>query len=206
MGTDCALVMKESIDVHLANIASALRSNYLALFTGFLLVVAALYLSSLIASVAISTVRSYYALLPESGVSGKTTRKAKNSSVAGDHDDDNVYPDEATAAAGLASNLQDSDNSRIRAKIDMLKAKYATYNTASKEYADSHSTYEPNLMDEQILSRANDDFLPPLGAGARDGSAWSSVFTQRSFAPTPSDADVQTAGVQSTTLKPITSA
>lgn len=197
MAADCALVVKENVDVHLNNIVVALRSNYLALFTGVLLVVAALYLSCLIASVAIGSVRSYYALLP-----GTKTPRAhagrKRIGGAGVGDDDTVYPDEEAAAAGAASNLHDSDNSRIRAKIALLKSKYAAYNTASAEYAKTHSTYEPNLMDEQILSRAHDDFVPP--AGSAPGSGFSSVFTQRAYAPTPSLPDLQTSQAQGHTV------
>lgn len=153
MGTDCAVVMRENADVHLANIAAALRANYLALFIGLLLVMGALYLSSLIVSVAIGSVQNYYALLPSSNRPA-ARRKGRQAAT----DDDVTYPDELAASGALASNMQDSDNSRIRARLAALKVKYAAYNTQSAEYAVNHPSYEPNLMDEEILSRANDDF------------------------------------------------
>lgn len=158
MGTDCAIVMKESTEVQLSNISTALRANYLALLTGFLLVLGALFLASLIVIVAINTVRNYYALLPSS--SKASAKKVKNAAA---YEDDMQYPDEI-AASGSSSNLQDSDNSRILAKINLLKTKYAAYNTASTEYANDHPTYQPNLMDEAIFSRSNDDFLAPQSA------------------------------------------
>lgn len=152
---DCGVVVREQAEAHLDRISSALRANYLAILTGLLIAVVALYLTSLVASVAITSIQRYYALLP-------TPKAAKK---AGNGGDDMVYADEREAT-NAASNLQDSDNDRIRARLHKLKATYAAYNKASAENSINQPGMDANLMDEQILSRANDDYLPPV---VRDG-------------------------------------
>lgn len=149
--------MKENADMHLSRIGGAVRANYIALFTCALMLSGALFISYIMVKLAIVTVRNYYALLPSSNAA-KTAAKKKAKTKALNADDDVAYPEEV-AAAGLASNLQDSDNSRIKASIDTLKKRYSSYNAAMSDYATRvQGRTADDLMDEKILSRENDDF------------------------------------------------
>lgn len=158
MVLQCAVELKENADMLLSRIAAALRANYIVLLTCALMVFGALLISYALVSLAISTVRSYYVLLPASTTAeSKTRKKSKAKSPAAA--DDVVYADDVEAA-GQGSNLQDSDNSRIKASITRLKGKYSQYNAAMSEHATrAQGRTADDLMDETILSRGNDDFV-----------------------------------------------
>lgn len=168
MVANCAVVLKESADMHLSRITAALRTNYLALFTCALVIIGASALAYVMVSMAMTSVRNYYALLPGSSKKIAAKKKAKNAGG-----DDVVYADDVLAS-GDASNLQDSDNNRIKASIKKIKGKYAAYNTAMTEYASRVRDREAdNLMDEGILSRENDDFnYKKDGRGDGSRSTW----------------------------------
>lgn len=156
MALDCAIVMKENSDMHLSRLGAALRANYIVLITCALMILGALLMSFALMHMVLSTVRSYYALLPTN--TGANIHKKARSKTP-NADDNMVYADDL-AAAGLASNLQDSDNSRIKASITALKGRYSQYNTAMTDYATRvQNRTADDLMDEQILSRGNDDFV-----------------------------------------------
>lgn len=155
---DCTVVMKENVEHHLSNISSVLGGNYLtlALCAGIILV--AVYVSYIMVIQTISMLRSYYALLTPSTTTPARTSHNKNKTATSVDDDDAVYPD-AVAAKALESNIQDSDNSRIKSSMSLLKARYAVYNSAMKDFAGRvQGRVADDLMDESILSRENDDF------------------------------------------------
>lgn len=157
---DCRVMIRENMVMHHARIGEALRSNYLALFTVFTMVLMALFLSYMMISLALSTIKSYHALLPANDDSSRKRKKkgtARSQSLT--NDDDVIYPDEI-AQAGSASSLHDSDNNRIKASISNMKNKYSQYNAAMLDYASRVQGREADdLMDEQVLSRENDDFV-----------------------------------------------
>lgn len=162
MGTDCQTLFKASSEVYLDKIVAALTNNYVALFTCALILVAAMGMSAMLVSMAQTSVQNYRALLP--APAKQKTHETKKRTASGLHDDDMVYPGEAAAADQLASNLQDSDNSRIRASIAKLKGKYSAYNLAMTQFAGRVQGREADdLMDERILDRSQDDFV--YGAG-----------------------------------------
>lgn len=156
MGVDCAVVMKESADVHLSRISTTMNSNYVALVMCAVMALAALLVSYIMIRLGVSTVRTYYSLLGPAPPPPAPTVPASNLAH-----DDVVYADDADASVDptLASNLQSSDNSRILASITRLKGKYAQYNTAMTDFAARvQNRVADDLMDESILSRGNDDF------------------------------------------------
>lgn len=158
----CAVVMKENVDAHIYSLGSAIRANYMALFTCALILVAALLVSFMMLRLAVSLVSNYRALVVQNAATPTTGTHTSTSPGAAATNDDVVYADEAADAAttsGLASNLQDSDNSRVKATLVTLKNKYAQYNAAMSDYATRVQYRTPDdLMDETILSRGNDDF------------------------------------------------
>lgn len=157
---DCKVIMRGNMDTHHARIGEALRSNYLALFTVFAMVLMSVFLSYMMISLASSTVKNYYALLPASADSTRKHRKTRTQSKISNNDNDDVMYSDEVAQAGSASSLHDSDNNRIKASMTNLKNKYSQYNTAMQEYASRVQGREADdLMDENVLSRENDDFV-----------------------------------------------
>lgn len=158
MGKDCTVVMQENATVQLAKISNKLGANYLTLLLCACILVFSLYTSYVLITLAASIVRTYYSLLPHAIAPVKKKPKPAKTATA-KNDDDVVYPDAAAVAASLASNLQDSDNSRIKASITRLKARYAQYNAAMTDYASRvKGKVADDVIDETILSRENDDF------------------------------------------------
>lgn len=154
MAQECAVIMKESTEAHLSHISTVLGGNYLTLLLSAVIFLIALYISYIMVKLAISTISSYYALLPTSKAPVKKVKKPVSATAV--TDDDAVY---ASDADGLATNLQDSDNSRVKASIGRLKNRYAQYNTAMTDYASRvQGRAADDIIDETILSRANDDF------------------------------------------------
>lgn len=154
MAQDCAVVLQESTSAHLSRISTVLASNYLTLLLCAVIILIALFISYIMLRFAISTIQSYYALLPLAPIK-QTKVNASDDAVT---DDDAVYADEDDAKQS-ASNLQDSDNSRIKSSIGRLKARYAPYNKAMAEYASRvQGRVAEDIIDETILSRSNDDF------------------------------------------------